>query len=140
MLRDHAPKFARLNRIENSVGDGVPDVNICCNGLECWVEIKIGSVRRNPEQPIFDKKYGVTVEQINWHINQRQAGGASYLLIRIADELYLIAGSEAGVINLWTLSDFRRGSMMWAKVPVGQAFWDAFWAVLGGVPSSGPSP
>jgi len=129
-LRDNAPPFARLNRVENNVGFGIPDVNGCFLGNEFWIEIKIGTIRRDPEQPIFDKKYGMTVEQINWHIEQNQAGGRSFILLRIGENLFLVEGHKASRVNQWTLDALVEESLIWSALPVEAGFWPRFWAIL----------
>ncbi len=40
--RSIQPKLnGHVNRVENIVGVGIPDVNICHNGIETWVELKV---------------------------------------------------------------------------------------------------
>lgn len=38
-IRDKMPGHAV--RIENTAGVGIPDVNVCCRGVEIWFELKV---------------------------------------------------------------------------------------------------
>lgn len=39
MIRPHL--LGHVQRIENTAGDGAPDLNICYGGKEMWVELKV---------------------------------------------------------------------------------------------------
>ena len=42
--RSIQPKLhGHVNRVENIAGVGIPDVNICHNGIETWVELKVAT-------------------------------------------------------------------------------------------------
>lgn len=56
-------------RVENSLMAGVPDVNICANGFDVWIEAKV-----NPEKPIMRK------EQFAWGVRRSHAGGSVFVL------------------------------------------------------------
>lgn len=40
VIRKYLPGV--VDRVENGAGDGMPDVNGCCQGEDYWVELKIG--------------------------------------------------------------------------------------------------
>jgi len=62
----------RFTRIENAVSAGVPDVNICINGVEVWIECK----------EALGKKVEIRASQFVWAIEQRAAGGEWYCMIK----------------------------------------------------------
>lgn len=61
--------FGHVQRIENTAGVGVPDVNICYKGREYWIELKVC-------QP----EILVRVEQWAWHNRRMANGGKCFLL------------------------------------------------------------
>lgn len=61
---------AHFQRIETSVGLGVPDVNGCLDGIEFWLELKVSSNKRS-----VLSKY-----QKAWIIRRGKAGGRVFIL------------------------------------------------------------
>ena len=59
-----------FQRIETSVGLGVPDVNGCSEGIEFWLELKVSSNKRS-----VLSKY-----QKAWIIRRGKAGGRVFIL------------------------------------------------------------
>lgn len=52
-FRKQLPPGADCVRIENTVGGGMPDVNVCWRGIELWIELKVhmrGLVLLRPDQ------------------------------------------------------------------------------------------
>jgi len=107
-FKRNMPAHLWLQRVENVVGDGIPDVYVGSSGL--WVELKAPArmpVRANT--PLLGSG-GIRPSQINWHVRTASTRAAvrSYVLIRTAEgELLLIPGQQAGVINLSTLDELR---------------------------------
>ena len=63
-------KNVHFQRIENLIGQGIPDVNCCTQGCEFWLELKVGD-GRFPDL----SKY-----QIAWHYRRYIVGGKSFIL------------------------------------------------------------
>jgi len=59
-----------IQRIENTVGSGIPDVNLCHKGNEAWVELKILTNGRTLLRGV----------QYAWGIKRSQAGGKVWVL------------------------------------------------------------
>ena len=101
----------RLDRVENGVVEGMPDVNMACGSVELWVELKY--IDRWPSRAnthVLGKR-GLRVEQINWHLRQQRAGGKSFVLVGIGKEIYVAKGSWAKDINGWTSEEwFKKGT------------------------------
>lgn len=72
-LKAHNP-LAHWQRIENAVGVGAPDVNVCHKGKEAWLELKVdrGSVLIRPAQHA-------------WSVRRVMQGGIVWLLAINAD-------------------------------------------------------
>jgi hypothetical protein len=97
LLKDKLP--GHVERIENAVGKGTPDVNLCFSGLELWLELKIlddGSrLRKNDPRP----------EQVIWHIKRQEAGGRCFLLGRNDTVLALFQiQRDLSVYEIWKCS------------------------------------
>ena len=54
---------------------GVPDVNLCHNGIEVWVELKSGRLSTSSIKP----------GQYMWHTKRTQAGGTTWVVQRDED-------------------------------------------------------
>lgn len=56
-------------RVENSVGNGIPDINCCVNGRDVWIETKIGceTILLRPEQHA-------------WMTRRAVAGGSAFIV------------------------------------------------------------
>ena len=65
-------KNVHFTRIESTTINGIPDVNACKNGNECWLELKCNS----------DKNLGLSKHQIVWIYNRTKAGGKVFILNR----------------------------------------------------------
>lgn len=70
-LRNAAPAGAAMLRIEDSLGRGVPDVNICLNGVESWVELKIAR----------GSKVEFQKGQLAWMVERTRAGGRCFVVV-----------------------------------------------------------
>lgn len=69
-------------RVENRVEQGTPDVAFCFSGLSGWIELKV--VDRWPsgrDVPVRVPHF--TKQQRFWHRRHHQAGGASFVLLRV---------------------------------------------------------
>ena len=73
LINKHLPAKCHVQRIETgSTGRGIPDVNQCHQGVECWVELKI----------VKGKQVKLSPEQIAWHFRRARAGGTSWVIAR----------------------------------------------------------
>lgn len=73
---------AHIERIENMISSGMPDVTYCLRGVEGFIELKeISDWPARPETPIHLPHY--TPSQRNWHRARLQRGGRVYVLMGI---------------------------------------------------------
>ena len=84
--------FPRVHwqRIENSVGAGVPDVNFCLDSLEHWVECKWV-----PSVSGARFSHPLTSMQCGWISARVHAQGSAWILARRVDTFKLWHGSWA---------------------------------------------
>jgi hypothetical protein len=94
--------LARIDRVENGLVDGMPDVSCCLDGVEVWLELKyVDDWPARAATQVLGRK-GLRPEQINWHIKQGQAGGKSFILVGIGKETWITDNNCARDVNSWT--------------------------------------
>lgn len=96
-----------LERIENIVGVGMPDVLSICDGLIAWVELKaVVSLPARSTTKILSGTKRLSQDQKNWHMNWHKNGGQSYILIGVGSrDFWFFDGRCADFINDWNFSD-----------------------------------
>lgn len=96
----------RMDRVENGVIEGMPDVSTTAAGIDVWIELKYVAKwpSRANTRVLGDK--GLRAEQVNWHLRHKRAGGRSYILMGIGKEIYLADGMFAKEINGWVSEEW----------------------------------
>ena len=77
-------------RIENTTGVGVPDINFCLDGVEVWVEDKW-----TPSKKGARFSHPLTPSQCGWILKRVHSGGSAWVLARRVDTFRLWHGSWA---------------------------------------------
>jgi len=98
-LRDgtRGDPWLRMDRIENRVSSGMPDVAGCTNGREFWIELKTCA---RPKRPTTKLDIGLRKEQREWLFNSwTDVLRRCFILIQVGSghgaERYLVRGSQA---------------------------------------------
>ena len=91
----------RLERIENAAGEGIPDVLSISAGKVRPIELKTNIRPARASTPLLGKAKGLRLSQRNWHLDWRNFGGTSLIVIGIHGEDYYfcIDGRHADNIN-----------------------------------------
>lgn len=93
----------RIQRIENILVIGMPDVNFCIEGCEGWIEIKSPIEPKKDSTPLFGSNHKLSQDQKNWFLSQKNAGGKGYILICTDKRWILIDGCKyADIVNEMT--------------------------------------
>lgn len=110
----------RMDRIENSFGEGLPDTNMCLSGEDIWCELKAPTepkrattrlMSSNGNHPLLDS-------QINWFIRQRQSGGIGFILLRTDCRIMLVDGTvHAKEFNEMTVNEMMVRSIYVMEAP-----------------------
>lgn len=98
-----------LERVENLVGDGIPDV-LCStpNAGACFVELKAQDVLPAREDSKVLGSSGLRVSQRNWHLDWKRNGGVSWVLIGVEQKHFLLlSGRLHDSINDMSFSQLR---------------------------------
>lgn len=122
-LKKHAPPTAWLQRVENLVGEGMPDVHVSGPESECWIELKFAKRPKRATTRLLGNQ-GLRPSQINWHLKAGTKAMCTYILI--LDDLgmlYLIDGRQAANINEWPQGECRKRSLAADN-------WDSIYKVL----------
>lgn len=114
----HAAHFCRL---ENSAGEGNPDVEGVLNGDQCWIELKSNDRPKRPMTPVRSK---TRESQSIWHRERTEAGSRiHWVLIQVGEahaaKLYLIPGSFYDEIIV-PEDDLERLSVIAPETPVAE--------------------
>lgn len=71
--------YAHVCRIENTAGNGMSDVNMCKDGVEVWVELKM----------FKGKRLHFRTSQLGWIMTRQKFGGKVWVLARGEDGAWL---------------------------------------------------
>ncbi len=97
-----------LQRIENSVGSGTPDVEGCLASRTFWIELKVTSLVG--ESMRLDLRFRDS--QVEWLIRRSRAGGLCWALIQVGSghgrHLFLVEGSR---VNAFRRKSVRRSEL-----------------------------
>ena len=97
-----------LQRVENVMVTGMPDIYSVRNGRAAWIELKAVSSPVKDTTTLLGRK-GLNVDQINWHIRAAAHGVRSFILIRTIGkrELRLLSGASAKLVNHMSYGEFK---------------------------------
>lgn len=107
----------RLDRIESSTVDGIPDVNGCFSGNEFWIEVKTPTEPKRRTTPLFGSNHKVSQSQKNWMLRQWNADGIVFLYIRTDKRILLIDGKFADDVNEMTVEELIAISIYHNRLP-----------------------
>lgn len=107
----------RLERIENVVGVGTPDVLACCH-ITAFVELKAIDAPPVRETTRVLGTSGLSRDQRNWHVDWHKWGGTSYVLIGVGRRIFMLPGALADEVNEMTMEQLAARSVAseWATV------------------------
>lgn len=111
-FKRNAPTTFWLQRVENGVGEGMPDLYVSSGiGSPCWVELKYAEVPKRMTTPLLGV-HGMRVSQIGWHKKALTKKIRSYILVKDSKgQLYLINGWLADKINDMPAKELRGCSL-----------------------------
>lgn len=108
----------RIDRIENLVVDGMPDINYCSLGYECWIELKSPTEPKNIKTSLFGSNHKISQCQKNWMLRQIKARGRAYFMISTDKRWMLIGGAFADFINDMTVQNIIDNSIWCTTKPI----------------------
>ena len=110
-LRKAAAGAVHTERIENLVGVGRPDVDTLVAGSFVPVELKQvdGWPVRSSTRVLGSS--GLSQVQKNWHLNWRNWGGTSLIVVGVGEEVFAFSGERADAVNDYNRVQFENAAV-----------------------------
>lgn len=121
-LKSHFPPSSYIERIENVLGAGFPDVIYTLNGVTGFIEIKSPKEPKKNTTPLFGSNHKLSQEQLNWFQTQERAGGRSFIFIATDKRWLILPGRVADLVNAATVIDIKEMST-WHKTRGSRDGW-----------------
>lgn len=121
----------RIDRIENIVGVGNPDVNcVLIGGPEIWIEIKSPKEPKRKTTVLFNSNHKLSQDQMNWFHRQHRAGGKGFVMVDTDKRRIMVRGALADSINSLTVDELIGIACWHAPKPTKKEQWDSLREVL----------
>lgn len=117
-MKRNAPSNIWMERVENMVKEGMPDVWVAAHGKHSWVELKAAKLPVRATTPLLGKD-GLRQTQLNWHYKAAQRGLPVYTLIRDdKNQIYFISCQHSEQVNRMTATELSKLSLAhsWGEV------------------------
>lgn len=104
-----------LQRHEDRLAAGIPDVSYAYNGHFGWIELKVGTFNQDKRQvriPHFTKKQQKTLREWANH------GDHCYMLLQVGYQVFLIGGASAAILGSGplTLTNIQKVAIGWSPL------------------------
>lgn len=100
----------RLERIENVVGTGRPDIDALSNGTFTPIELKaVEGWPARDATPVLGRK-GLSIDQRNWHMDWARYGGRSLVIVGVGTSVFAFLGTFHDKINHMTRAQMILGA------------------------------
>lgn len=119
------PEHLHIERIENAVGAGHPDVECCYLGVQSWIEQKVA---KRPARATTKLRFGSPLRdsQYEWALKRIAASGRVFYLIQVGGgperQMYLVRATVETVNALYehvTEEWLRAHDLLAKQTPVG---------------------
>lgn len=97
----------RLERIENLVSVGMPDVLAIKQQRVSFVELKAQAEWPARATTSVLGREGLSVDQRNWLLDWRSHGGTAWVLVSVGKEHFLFDAKHADTLNTFTQEQLR---------------------------------
>jgi hypothetical protein len=105
--------FAHASRIENTAGNGISDVNLCRDGIEVWVELKM----------MKGSRLHFRNSQLSWILTRAKFGGRVRVLARNEDVALLYDAQKLLTLNQHRAETPQSFSILVPKVDDESLLW-----------------
>ena len=121
-----------LVRVENAVSVGFSDAIYTIEGVTGFLELKCPVMPKRATTALFSGQHKLSIEQRNFLLCNRQAGGIGYIAIETEEHAMLIGARYADRVNVEPLARLLRLSDWCAQRPLSANDWGSFAHTLKG--------
>lgn len=114
----------RLERVENILVPGMPDVNGCISAAEFWIENKEPTEPKRASTPLFGSNHRFSQEQLNWFLKQQNAGGHAFGFVWTDKRGMLLGPALVQLANDATLECLLENCLWHCTKPVSKVMRD----------------
>jgi len=105
-----------LERIENVVSPGRPDVDAMWEGVILPIELKaLEAYPKRPSTPTLGRR-GLNLNQMNWWLNWRRWGGSGFIVVGVEMDLFAVPGVFADEVNSFTKDQLWEYKVSWVQL------------------------
>lgn len=98
----------RVTHVESVTSEGLPDLNICTEGIEFWIEIKCPRPKVNLTTSVFGSEHKIGPMQFVFFKRSKMAGGLVFLLVCNNKFTYLADATKVtSEIHAWNVIDLQ---------------------------------
>lgn len=98
-----------VERVENLVGSGKPDVDTLWRGAYMPCELKaIPGWPARARTPVLGAKKGLRQSQLNWFLNWRRHNGRALIVVDVARSVFTFDQDASEIINDLPRAEFER--------------------------------
>lgn len=88
-----------MERVENVVNPGRPDVDVLWNGVVLPIELKaIEGWPVKASTAVLGGR-GLNQNQLNWWLNWKRWGGFGFILVGVDGDIFAIPGTQSDLVN-----------------------------------------
>ncbi|WP_448506598.1 hypothetical protein [Immundisolibacter sp.] len=125
-----------IQRIENLVGEGVPDVHLTSrvDGRQHWLELKhVTTIPKRPGTRVFGNG-GLRPEQTAWIYCRAAVGASVWIFAQAGEWLFLIRGFWAREFNDASLKELQDRAAWSHEGRLTDAVWSGLLSAILGAP------
>lgn len=105
-----------LERVENVVNPGRPDVDVLWDGVVLPIELKaLEAFPQRASTPVLGGK-GLNQNQLNWWLNWRRWGGSGFIVAGVAGEIFAVPAKFSDEVNGFTRSQLTQHATTWQEL------------------------
>lgn len=117
-MRKHLGGKLYMERLENMVGTGRPDLDLMIDGILVPTELKAVEVwPKRVTSKVLGKTKGLNQEQLNWHMEWHRWGGQSLVIVAVGTKQFFIPGHLHDIINDMPAQRMKCYAGEWLDLP-----------------------
>ena len=116
-MRNGLKKNLYIERMENVVSSGRPDVDTMWHGITIPVELKAAEqYPARPGTPVLGKSKGLSQNQLNWWLKWKLWGGSGFIVIAVATDVFAVPAKYSDEVNSFTRAQLWEYETKWVQL------------------------